>query len=270
MTPPFGTIATIALNFYGDGGLLKGDAFLKWMRKILEAKVGKSPVLFEDLPMHFSCVACDVNAHEMEVYSSETTKTMEVAEAVRRSMSIPLLFEPRRESKPDGVHEIMDGGIMDNYPVGFFLARDNGYFTNTPEDMQRLKVGFFPKSGGFGSPAKVENVFGDGIFPSDLREIEFFNRLFNIAATNISDSPLLRAMLNYYKESENFYEAEIGLSGKEADTLNFLYESIKGSSENLFNSMCAKGWDAGISVLSKGIQTGKIPLPGLLSQNNPY
>jgi NTE family protein len=50
---------------------------------------------------------------------------MEIAEAVRMSMSIPLFFEPVVHKGPDGTrHVIVDGGMLSNFPVWLFDCRD--------------------------------------------------------------------------------------------------------------------------------------------------
>ena len=52
-----------------------------------------------------------------EVFSSEHTPRMCVADAVRISMSIPLFFAARRSPRGD---VYVDGGVLDNYPIKLF------------------------------------------------------------------------------------------------------------------------------------------------------
>jgi NTE family protein len=48
---------------------------------------------------------------------------LEIAEALRMSMSIPLFFEPWRLKDENGkVHHIVDGGLLSNYPIWMFDA----------------------------------------------------------------------------------------------------------------------------------------------------
>ncbi|MDF2655311.1 MAG: Patatin [Bacillota bacterium] len=61
------------------------------------------------------------------VFSYETTPSMEVAEAVRISMSIPLFFEAVKtgcgmEGGTDSGNVFCDGGVMWNYPINLFDA----------------------------------------------------------------------------------------------------------------------------------------------------
>jgi NTE family protein len=52
----------------------------------------------------------------------ESWDTLEVAKAVRMSMSIPIFFEPVRVQNPKTNHEhvIVDGGMLSNFPVWLF------------------------------------------------------------------------------------------------------------------------------------------------------
>ncbi len=51
-----------------------------------------------------------------QVYSKDHSPALPVADAVRRSMSIPLFFAAVRES--DDL--FVDGGVLDNYPIRLF------------------------------------------------------------------------------------------------------------------------------------------------------
>ena len=77
------------------------------------------------------------------VFSNETTPDMEVAEAVRISMSVPLLFESIKtccntsRNEPESIY--IDGGMLYNYPITLFdeqypLDETLGlYFQSTPK-----------------------------------------------------------------------------------------------------------------------------------------
>jgi hypothetical protein len=256
-------LVTLYLNFLGDGGLFKGDAFLEALRNILEKKVAKSPVLFQDLPMDFACVACDITARELKMYTRHTHPNMEVAEAVRRSMSIPFFFEPRRQ---DG-HEIVDGGVMDNFPLGFFLARKNGSFANSVADMQRVKIGFGPGSMGLGPPVEFEKMLdkmlpAKGLIPLDVVEVALFNRTVNTSIANMQESPLLDAMLGDFTETAKYYPLTAGLEGQSAIDFNI--------TEAKFRKMCSKGWKGAIDTINAGVRDGNLLLSGSLDSVDPY
>jgi hypothetical protein len=252
----------VYLHFLGDGGVFKGDAFLQSMRRILEAKVGRSPVRFVDLPMEFASAACDVTSHLLEVYSTKTTPEMEVAEAVRRSMSIPFFFNPRRENS----HEIMDGSIIDNSPVGFYLARDNGYFENTPEDMQRVKIGFRPGGAGFGPAVDVEKILarqmpGGRQIPNTV-EVAFLKRAVNIAVASMQESPLLGAMLREFRNAVKYYE----ISGELEDHSPVDFDITPAK----FGRLCSKGWRGAIPQLKQAMDDGNLALATALNDADPY
>ena len=66
-------------------------------------------------------IGCDAKAHQARIFSAELTPDVEVAEAVRISMSIPFFFEAQNFSypgQPAGV--FVDGGTIWNYPINFF------------------------------------------------------------------------------------------------------------------------------------------------------
>lgn len=85
----------------------------------------------------------DVEKAASIVFSYETTPTMEVAEAVRISMSVPLLFESIRTSHltQDDDHPALyvDGGLLCNYPINLFDQKYppsqtlGVYFKSTPK-----------------------------------------------------------------------------------------------------------------------------------------
>lgn len=69
--------------------------------------------------------AVDVVNQTLVQYDKDKTPDMEVAEAVRQSMSIPLFF--RGNSKQNAF--IVDGGVLANYPIDTF--NDQGGLANT-------------------------------------------------------------------------------------------------------------------------------------------
>ncbi|HEY9053948.1 MAG TPA: patatin-like phospholipase family protein [Rectinemataceae bacterium] len=64
----------------------------------------------------------DISNRKPRLFSWETTPDMEVAEAVRISMSIPLFFESKEFAYPgtSSPQVFSDGGVMWNYPLGAF------------------------------------------------------------------------------------------------------------------------------------------------------
>lgn len=134
-----------SLSLLLDLGVYEGDVFLEWIRERLEAKGVRT---FADLVhpdyaddprfrSRLQVVASDVTKHELLVLPRDATKLgidpddLDVALAVRMSMSIPIFFEPVRFENPTtgDTHVIVDGGMLSNYPVWLFDCDDG-----TPPD----------------------------------------------------------------------------------------------------------------------------------------
>ncbi|MEA3545383.1 MAG: patatin-like phospholipase family protein, partial [Thermodesulfobacteriota bacterium] len=109
------------------GGLSSGIQLEKWLyRQIGDIK-------FSDLSIGLHIVATDVRTGRPVIFNKELTPTLNVVEAVRCSMGIPLLFT----FKDHGGKIIVDGSILaedvlrknwsgDHSPVCFFRIRSNG------------------------------------------------------------------------------------------------------------------------------------------------
>jgi len=129
-----------SLSLLLDLGLFEGDRFLSWIGERLEAKgihtfADLVQEEFADDPRYRSrlqVIASDVTTHELLVLPRDAKKLgiepdeLDVALAVRMSMSIPVFFEPVRFENPQTgqVHVIVDGGMLSNYPVWLFDCDD--------------------------------------------------------------------------------------------------------------------------------------------------
>ena len=103
-----------SLSLLLDLGLYEGDRFLAWIRERLEAKGVRTFAdlvhdEFADDPRYRSrlqVIASDVSKHELLVLPRDAKKLgiepddLDVALAVRMSMSIPVFFEPVRFENP--------------------------------------------------------------------------------------------------------------------------------------------------------------------------
>jgi NTE family protein len=129
-----------SLSLLLDLGLYEGDRFLEWMRERLEAKGVRTfadlvhPDFADDprFRSRLQVIASDVTTHELLVLPRDAAKLgiepdeLDVALAVRMSMSIPVFFEPVRFENPKTgrVHVIVDGGMLSNFPVWLFDCDD--------------------------------------------------------------------------------------------------------------------------------------------------
>jgi NTE family protein len=124
----FGAVGDIA-EFFKTRGMHSGDYFLGWIRDLLKAK-GKTT--FGDLrdrnatdprrSYKLQVIASDLSARSMLVLPRDAEKLgadpdeLEIAAAVRMSMSIPVFFKPVTM----GGNEIVDGGLLSNFPIWLF------------------------------------------------------------------------------------------------------------------------------------------------------
>lgn len=84
------------------GGLSNGDRFERWMDEKMQGR------RFCDLDMDLHVVATDVRSGKPVVFNSAASPEMPVSEAVRYSMSVPLLFS----FKSLGDQVMADGSIL--------------------------------------------------------------------------------------------------------------------------------------------------------------
>ena len=94
-------------------GSLMGDSIVNVFRNNMGGEY--SQVDFDNLPTPFRCVAVDINKMRQVVL-----KQGDLAQAMRASMAIPVVFKP---VKIDGM-QLVDGGVLNNLPVD--VARDMG------------------------------------------------------------------------------------------------------------------------------------------------
>jgi predicted acylesterase/phospholipase RssA len=140
------------VNWTFEGGFFKGQVLYETIKTLLEAKIWESrglpirPVRFNDLPLELGIISVNTahieHAQQMQVMTKLTACDMEVAVAVQASMSVPLFFEPRKYSNGGDTCELMDGGIVSNFPFWLFTGGHEGYFQPSADDNARPKIGF--------------------------------------------------------------------------------------------------------------------------------
>lgn len=116
--------ATGIIRLFRRFGWYKGDYFLHLMRCLVESKTGNPRSTFGDLQQKgfrdLHVFATDVSTGQSIEFSAQTAPDVEVARAVRMSMSIPLFFAAvdfRLDSNSD---VFVDGGVLRNYPIDTF------------------------------------------------------------------------------------------------------------------------------------------------------
>ncbi len=123
-------------------GWNKGDAFKEWISKLIEAKIGSKNFTFKQLQekieagtpgFKFLYIVCtNVTKQKAEILSHEKYPDMNIADAVRMSMSIPIYFASVKNSSGE---VIVDGGLTMNYPVQIF---DNIKYINNSSNSIRV------------------------------------------------------------------------------------------------------------------------------------
>ncbi|MDI6402817.1 patatin-like phospholipase family protein [Balneolaceae bacterium ANBcel3] len=105
-----------------DFGWHKGDFFDSWIGDLIEERLGHRRATFKDLQDQnlpaLYVIGTNLSTGYAEVFSAERHPDMELATAVRISMSIPLFFAAMRYGSRKDVY--VDGGVQLNYPVKLF------------------------------------------------------------------------------------------------------------------------------------------------------
>jgi NTE family protein len=130
-------LAGHALSVLTQRGIYEGRFFERWMRELLEAKgirtfgqlADKEATELEDR-YRLKVIVSDVTDRRLLVLPDDASllgvdpEELEVAYAVRMSMSIPVFFEPvmHRNPRTGRDHLIVDGGMLSNFPVWLFDA----------------------------------------------------------------------------------------------------------------------------------------------------
>jgi NTE family protein len=130
-----GPVAEVA-ELLSKRGLHSGKFFLEWMREMLAAK-GKrtfgdlrNPAADNPKQQHLlQVIASDLTAHSLLVLPRDAQllgiepDDLDIALAVRMSMSIPIFFDAVIHPGADGrKHMIVDGGMLSNFPIWLFDA----------------------------------------------------------------------------------------------------------------------------------------------------
>ncbi len=154
-----------SMRLVQEKGWYSSDYFYRWLQEAIAAHftVRKSAYTFADFRdrtihrdrrefLDLYVTGTDITHRTARVFSYETTPEMEVALAVRISMSIPLFFEAIEYQYPGTASPQLyaDGGIMWNYPVSLFDEPRYGRIQRNGTNAETL--GFFL----FTSPERTE------------------------------------------------------------------------------------------------------------------
>lgn len=120
-------------------GFYKGQKLNAWIEELIKAKTGDADITF--LQLHEAraqkgfkdlyITGTDLSYRCLRVFSHESYPNMKIKDALRISFSIPLYFEPvliddegkvHTDPSMPGLHLMVDGGLLSNYPIHIFDA----------------------------------------------------------------------------------------------------------------------------------------------------
>ncbi len=112
-----------AKRFISDFGWHKGNFFKKWIGRLIRNKTGKKDLTFQQLKdldntLDLYLVATNLSDQVSEIFSHEHTPNVEIRNAARMSISIPLYFKCVRYGSDEDI--MVDGGVAWNYPLNIF------------------------------------------------------------------------------------------------------------------------------------------------------
>jgi len=109
----------LSLFFSSAGyGVFATNKFYLWIKGLLK---DKGVTDFKSVPGYLRVFAVDILKQQLLQFDKDTSPHLEVADAVRMSMSIPLFFGAR--IKKDAL--VVDGGVLANYPIATFSDNES-------------------------------------------------------------------------------------------------------------------------------------------------
>ena len=128
---------------YDNKGLAKGEKILEWIEEKVRGATNTRYLTFADLyelhkkePQKYKqlyIIGTNLAEKKTEIFSHEKTPNLIISDAVRISLSLPVVFQPhccyekkagRRVKNEKNKDLYVDGGIMDNYPVWVFDSKN--------------------------------------------------------------------------------------------------------------------------------------------------
>jgi len=209
-------------------GIHSGDSFVKILKNYLIQYTGKPDLTFAQLQervtaepdkyKELSVVASNISTQQIDVFNAERTPDVPIWQAVRCSMSIPLIFKPFNI----GGNLYVDGGLGWVYPIDIFDEK-----TKDGDDIHDFKtLGFYlepPNVKGF-KPSKMKvnslksaflamadflynSANAKNVHPEDKKRTVFVNDL-GVSGTNfdISAEKIQELIVSGRKATEAFLQ----------------------------------------------------------------
>ena len=108
------------LNIFDTYGINCGNDLIHSLKIIIKKKLGKDNITFKELydktNIKLTMIGCHLNTMNTILYNHETSPDMNVIDALRISISVPIIFDP---VKINGDYYV-DGGLTNNYAIDIF------------------------------------------------------------------------------------------------------------------------------------------------------
>lgn len=138
-------LAQVAIPQLGYG-IYPTNAVYEWIKQLLDKKGVRK---FSDCPTYLRIFASDVTNQQLLTFDPTKTPEVEVAQAVRMSMAIPIFFKAHNWDTVQGRAQVVDGGLLKNYPIDTF-----------DDQPLVMTVGLKLSSEGDAAPAEPAKNFG--------------------------------------------------------------------------------------------------------------
>lgn len=154
VTDSWGVIGDVE-RFVTGYGVHTGDGFVNILKQYLEDFAGDSEITFAELEQlankqpdvfkKLAVVASNITNAKPQIFDAVNTPDIAVWQAVRASMSIPLLFEPAKINDD----YFVDGGLSWNYPIDIYDKNLKQSVVNGESaDRNAATLGFYLESQG--------------------------------------------------------------------------------------------------------------------------
>lgn len=137
------------LNFPTEFGIDNGENLLTLLHSILRIKGFGPETTFQDLQskVAFRCYATDIYRCTFREFSLSKTPTCKITTALRASMCLPAYFTPIED--PETGHLLIDGGVMNNYPLSFLSSQEQQEALGLAFTYEHTNVNHIPDIGAF-------------------------------------------------------------------------------------------------------------------------
>lgn len=233
--------ATCIYRLLNNYGWYSTEYFYNWIKEVIDDQFDFTkklpPYTFADFKkpylhknnqafLDLYIVGTNMSMKASKVFSYETTPMMEVAQAVRISMSVPLFFEAviteAGEQYGGSLTNVFcDGGVMNNYPLNLF---DSPKFNSNLYDgvnMETLGVRF---SGGL-KHNDIDNL---------IKYIESLLRVSSYIQQQSYESNPLNKDRSIIIDKKDIAPLDFNVSAND-DTYRFLYNQGYNAARNFFS-----------------------------------